>query len=462
MLVASASAQSDAPVSVLMVRSSGDERLVDALRAELISYRYRVLEITPRAGDRGQALPALAQKYEVEAAVRVDATKNAVELWVQHRSDEEPDSDELVASPGPRPELLAVRVTETMRARGLRVPAPAAERSQPSAATNAAVAAAAGTVGAAAVTTTGVAAAATAATAKTETAAAAPAPDHPASELAHPAAEPATLPLKAAAPRPPAEATAPPPTKAAAPEKPPARPPAARLPPTAAEKPKPRVPPPSAAEVPAAPERANPSTASARVDTGAPAAGRALAPDHGALVYAEVGTSGAFSPGTPGLGPAFDLWLELRLQPYRTTSLSVFVLAPLLQTSIKDQENEGTGSVRTFLVGGSVDLHMPVATALELSFGLAAGALFSSITAQPIGDTPLVQHDVPVQRTAALLARAGASYRLVDQLHVTARAMAGVGVPELKINFGEREVATSGLPLIIATLGLELALPWQR
>jgi hypothetical protein len=74
----------------------------------------------------------------------------------------------------------------------------------------------------------------------------------------------------------------------------------------------------------------------------------------------------------------------------------------------------------------------------------------------------LVHQDVPLKRTAALLARAGASYQLVDQLRVTARAMAGVGVPELTIKFGDQEVATSGLPLIMATLGLELALPWQR
>jgi hypothetical protein len=136
------------------------------------------------------------------------------------------------------------------------------------------------------------------------------------------------------------------------------------------------------------------------------------------------------------------------------------VLAPLLQAPI--EAAGGTGSVSTLLVAGSVDLHVPL-QAFELSFGLAAGAMFSWISAQAErGNAMLMHQDVPLQRTAALLARAGASYQLVDQLRVTARAMAGVGVPELKISFGKQEVASLGLPLIVATLGLELALPWQR
>jgi hypothetical protein len=170
-LVTRASAQSDAPVSVLMLRSAGDERLANALRAELVSYRYHVLEITPRPADRSQGLPAMAKKYEVEAAVRVDAGKGAVELWVEHRGSAEPDSDELVVGPNLRPELLAVRVTETMRARGLRVPVPPAERSQPSAAVNAALAAAAETVSAGAAATAGVASSAAASKAESASAA---------------------------------------------------------------------------------------------------------------------------------------------------------------------------------------------------------------------------------------------------------------------------------------------------
>jgi hypothetical protein len=169
-----------------------------------------------------------------------------------------------------------------------------------------------------------------------------------------------------------------------------------------------------------------------------------------------------FSPGTPsGLGPAFDLWLDVRLQPYPTTSLSLFVLAPLLQTPI-ERAGQGSANVRTLLVGGSVDLHVPMHP-LELSFGLGAGALFSSVTGTlAMGNTTLMPQAVPLQRTAALLVRAALSYQLVEQLRVTARVMAGVGVPELKIKFADDVVASSGLPLVIATLGLELALPWQR
>jgi hypothetical protein len=64
----------------------------------------------------------------------------------------------------------------------------------------------------------------------------------------------------------------------------------------------------------------------------------------------------------------------------------------------------------------------------------------------------------------AFFVRAGGSYALASVLRLTARVMIGIGVPELRINFvdSSNQVASWGHPLVVATLGLEFALPWRR
>lgn len=443
---------------MLIVRAQGDERIVAALRAELASYRFRVLELTPRGAARGEALEVLARARSAQAAVRAQPDKLAAELWVETSAA---SGQEVVAiAPGQRPELLATRATEAMRARGLRLPspAPAVAPVTPARPTQAGSgpqppAAGAGQPG------------------EAEPGPAIP-PPLPDGEAKLPVAGPPQSAEPEA--KPPADAD---PTPAPAPQQPaePLQPTAAApLNPAAAPKLKPSEPPkhtappaPHVNPVPGARPRspepaATPPAAPSPRDTAAVSGSASSADSTDALLYAELSPAGVFSPGDPGLGPAFDVWANVRLQPDATTSLSLFALVPLLQEEVGDASASAT--VRTLALGGSADMHVPVQP-FEVSVGLGAASLLTSVKPSSLDGAQYKGENVSL-RTVAFLVRAGLSQQVASALRIAARVMIGVAVPLLEIRFDTDQdpmpVATWGQPFVTTTLGVELALPWRR
>ena len=106
---------------ILLVRTNGDEDTIARLRFELAEGSFRILELQPDAGLENEPLSAAAAREHVAAAVRVDAARGRVELWVR---DERGSIEETftAGSEGSQSHVLAVRVAETLRARGLLVP----------------------------------------------------------------------------------------------------------------------------------------------------------------------------------------------------------------------------------------------------------------------------------------------------------------------------------------------------
>jgi hypothetical protein len=106
---------------ILLLRTSGDEETIARLRFELEDGGFHILELRADPDVAAQSLSAVAQGKQAAAAVRVDATRGRAELWVRdHRgSIEETFTAEADAS---RHHVLALRVAETLRARGLLLP----------------------------------------------------------------------------------------------------------------------------------------------------------------------------------------------------------------------------------------------------------------------------------------------------------------------------------------------------
>lgn len=180
-----------------------------------------------------------------------------------------------------------------------------------------------------------------------------------------------------------------------------------------------------------------------------------------ALLYAEVGPTSVLSPRTNGLGPALDVFVSVKFRPYKTSSISLVGLIPLLST---DSKMDGTAiEVQTFGIGGFGDLHLPLGN-LELNLGIGGMALLSSIFV----DNPLYAPSESSQRLAALLGRVGASLPLTPDLRLGASIMVGLTVKELQLRMVDAQGNSTrpdvrwGAPLLFGMLSLELALPWDR
>ena len=436
-------AQSSLPGTALIVRVPGDERIYIPLRAELGSYRFRVLELSDKPGRRSEALADLALARDAQAALRARPESMSVELWVKSTAaDAGSDSEEVVnAGPGRNPDVLALRVTEAMRARGLQLAPPsAATGASTSTSTSARAGQASGEVargsqpGASVTTPAGVSAVSGTS-----------APKPGAAGLESPGA---TSPAPAAPAPKPEVAT------------PPATPPA-----PAQAAPKPNQPPPK-------PETAEPQPSAAAEDDEEepeePAADSSNLPElppRRPLLVVEAAPLGILNTRKRSLGPAVDALVQLRLQPYRSSSISLVGFIPLWQPTL--QREAGHTDVRAWFIGGFADLHVPLQS-FELSAGLGAGAMFISVNGEPNEDAVISMPNRRItgqntpQRLGAILGRIGMSLQLTRDLRLQARVMAGVLVPELEIEFGQDTVARWGRVLVLGSLGLELALPWER
>jgi hypothetical protein len=120
--------ESDVPEServILLLRTPGDEDTISRLRFELQDGGWRILELRLDERFEAEPLSVAAKREGATAAVRVDGPRASVELWV--RSPQGPIGESFSAA-GEHAvgQVLALRVAEALRARGLLVP-PAAE-----------------------------------------------------------------------------------------------------------------------------------------------------------------------------------------------------------------------------------------------------------------------------------------------------------------------------------------------
>jgi hypothetical protein len=252
-----------------------------------------------------------------------------------------------------------------------------------------------------------------------------------------------------AAAQPPAPAATPKPATAAGPTAAPAPP--AKTEPTAQK----TAASPAAKPSPLATNEGEPPKAQqpAAVSSNAPAL-----PPRRPLLFAEAAPLGLLSPGANRLGPAIDALAQLRLQPYATSSVSLFGFIPLWQADL--ERDAGKFKVRAWAIGGFADLHVPMRP-VELSAGLGVASMLISIRATA-RSAAAVDGELP-KRLPLFLGRVGASLRLTRDLRLTARVMAGLLAPDgLQIEIGGQPVASWGRLLVLGSLGLELALPWER
>jgi hypothetical protein len=179
-----------------------------------------------------------------------------------------------------------------------------------------------------------------------------------------------------------------------------------------------------------------------------------------ALVYGEVGPAGVWSPGANHIGPSLDVLVSVRLRPDQSSSISLVGLIPLVSSSV--ERSYATLDVTTFAIGGFGDLHLAFGK-LELHAGLGALALISSLLAK----SDMYGYAQPeTQHLAALLGRVGASLSLTRDVSLVASVMGGLAIMELQIKppaiADDKTVITWGRPLLVGSLNLQLALPWDR
>ena len=110
------------PRLILLLRTPGDEDTMVRLRADLTDGGWRVLEIRPDPRSEREPLETIAERERASAGVRVDAASQSVKLWVQR--DEGAIVEDFAARGEPSSgHVLALRVAESLRARGLLLPA---------------------------------------------------------------------------------------------------------------------------------------------------------------------------------------------------------------------------------------------------------------------------------------------------------------------------------------------------
>src|SRR5688572_18656669 len=107
--------------SILLVRTPGDEATIARLELEFGGEAFQVIEQKPGQRPAGETLGAAAERERVDAAVRVDSARGTIALWV--RKADGFVEETFTASGEPSwSQVLAIRVAESLRARGLLLP----------------------------------------------------------------------------------------------------------------------------------------------------------------------------------------------------------------------------------------------------------------------------------------------------------------------------------------------------
>lgn len=115
---------------ILLVRTAGDDGVIARMRGELEVSAWRIVEIRLDSRFGSSPLALLAEQQSATAAIRVNVARGEIEVWVSLPSGA---VEEVLTTPGERPpdHVLAVRATETLRARGLNLdPVAASDRSK--------------------------------------------------------------------------------------------------------------------------------------------------------------------------------------------------------------------------------------------------------------------------------------------------------------------------------------------
>jgi hypothetical protein len=119
----SASGQRAALGTILLVRTEGDEPIVLLIRAELRASAWLVVEMGPDPRLAQTRLRDLSASQSAAAAIRVHPEQREIELWVAAARGSTEGTLETLSPEGARSDdrVLALRVTETLRARGLKL-----------------------------------------------------------------------------------------------------------------------------------------------------------------------------------------------------------------------------------------------------------------------------------------------------------------------------------------------------
>lgn len=109
--------------TIVIVRQKDDDRVVIRLRAELEASAWRVVEIGPDEKLRLIELEDLAKTHTARAAIRVHSSRSKIDLWIEAPPGTTGGFTETLSSRGSKNEdkVLALRTTEALRARGLKI-----------------------------------------------------------------------------------------------------------------------------------------------------------------------------------------------------------------------------------------------------------------------------------------------------------------------------------------------------
>jgi hypothetical protein len=106
---------------ILLVRTPGDDETISRLRPELSEGGWHILELRPDDRLEAEALGITAEREGVAAAVRIDVAHSSIELWV-YRAEGSIVETFTASRERSSGRVLAVRVAEALRARGLLLP----------------------------------------------------------------------------------------------------------------------------------------------------------------------------------------------------------------------------------------------------------------------------------------------------------------------------------------------------
>jgi hypothetical protein len=120
-ILLSAVAHAQPSRSILLVRTPGDEATIARLELEFGGGAFQIIEQKPGQRPLGETLGVAAERQRVDAAVRVDAARGTVALWVR-KADGFVEETFTAAGETSASQVLAIRVAESLRARGLLLP----------------------------------------------------------------------------------------------------------------------------------------------------------------------------------------------------------------------------------------------------------------------------------------------------------------------------------------------------
>jgi hypothetical protein len=419
---ASPAAAQDTVGTVLIVRVPKDTAVVARIRAELEANDFWVREVGPDTASARAPLPVLAANAGARAALRMQTARSAIELWVASEGGAS-GGGEVVRLPNDDRDdaLLAVRATEAMRARGLRLP----RRSEgPAAVSSDGRMPASSVVGGTPSTTTTDPNPARSEAAEVERARKLAEAERQA-EAQRQEAERLEAQRKTEAER------------------------QAQLEREAEER---------AEAEREAQERADAESeaeAQRQAEREAEEAERdqlARSDDRPSLIFIELGPAIAASPG--GASPTFAGFANLRVQPSASWSASAFGFVPFAGGSFEQGANKA--DMRSFMLGGTLDLHAAV-SGIEISAGAGSEVLITQMRGES-AEALFKTAPVETQITGAIVARAGVHAAIASRVRVGARVMFGLGIPQLEMHVGS-ETITWGRPFVLGAITLDLGLP---